>query len=128
MLDLRHPTEWGDDSASLGGEAVAAIARPETGITRYHINIADMHAPANANLDDAVAFIENSLSDPDARVYVHCRLGRERTGSVLAAYYGKTHGVTARAAVTELNHLGAVIAPNSGQLAAAEQWLRNRER
>ncbi|MBC8141030.1 MAG: dual specificity protein phosphatase family protein, partial [Armatimonadetes bacterium] len=107
----------------VGGEAVAALAGAGSAIARKHIALPDGGIPGDAEFGEAVAFLQTTLSDPDARVYVHCRLGRERTGAILAAYHAKAHGVSADEAVDALNAQGAAIAPNLSQMAATREWV-----
>lgn len=95
-------------------------------VTRKHIAIPDGGVPGETEFDEAVAFLQTTLTDPDARVYVHCRLGRERTGAILAAYHAKTHGVSADEAVDALNANGAAIHPTAGQMRATREWVERQ--
>ncbi|MBC8141196.1 MAG: ADP-ribosylglycohydrolase family protein [Armatimonadetes bacterium] len=123
VLDLRQSHEWGDGSGKVGGEAVAALAGAGSAIARKHIALPDGGIPGDAEFGEAIAFLQTTLSDPDARVYVHCRLGRERTGAILAAYHAKAHGVSADEAVEALNGQGARLSPTGGQMAATREWV-----
>ncbi len=126
VLDLRQPHEWGEGSAMFGGEAVDTLAGTGDGIRRKHIPIPDGGIPGKTEFAESVAFLETTLATPDTHVYVHCRLGRERTGAILAAYYAKSHGVSVEEAVTALNAQGAKIRPNHEQLEATREWIERQ--
>jgi len=128
ILDLRQPVEWGDGSAMIGSDAVAVLTKADSGMVRMHIAIPDGGIPGDTEFAKAVAFLEITLADPDARVYVHCRLGRERTGAILAAYHAKSHSVSVDEAVDTLNAQGAKIAPNYAQMAATREWVERQSR
>ena len=124
LLDLREPHEWGVRSSFVGGEAVAALTAPETGIVRENIAIGDGGVPTPKQFAAGCAFIENALhGNPDARVYVHCRMGLQRTAAILAAYYARAHGITAHEALNTLNEQGAILDPTAAQLRATREWI-----
>jgi hypothetical protein len=43
---------------------------------------------------------------PAARVYVHCRLGRDRTGTLVAVFRQARQGATPEAALAEMKQFG----------------------
>lgn len=62
-------------------------------IQNYHAPIADHYTPNEAILHTSLAFIEQSLSN-NQPIYVHCRGGIGRTGTILIAYYVLRCGLT----------------------------------
>jgi hypothetical protein len=119
VLDLRESHEW--SSPWIGQDAIDEMAA--RGIVRLHLPIVDCCAPSLETLDSAFDFIDDALDSPKARVYVHCRAGIERTGCVLAAWYGKKHGVGARTALRALQRQRSDLSPGWEQVAAVQQWL-----
>lgn len=81
VLDLREEHEW-RRPGRFGAEAVEALGA--RGVERRSLVVADLSPPTPAVLDAAVAWIDEVLAKSDAKVFVHCHAGRERTGSVLA--------------------------------------------
>ena len=121
VLDLREDHEW--QPPRFGAEAIAALAH--AGIERRSVVVQDIRAPTPAAFDEALAWIDTSLERPGALVYVHCRAGRERTGSILAAYIGTRTGVRLEHAVSWLHTRCATdLLPE--QYAATRTWLTQR--
>ena len=119
VLDLREPREWRAPKA--GQDALDEIDR--RGVSRRHIPITDFGAPSTEALDQAVAFIDGALSQADARVFVHCRAGLERTAAVLIAWYATAHGVDYGAALQQLRRGRAALAPVPDQEEVVRRWL-----
>src|SRR5207248_1781183 len=98
FLDLRQEHEW--QSPQYGMEALAAIER--RGLHRLHVPVRDAQAPSAGDLDQACGYLAKALADPEARVYVHCRGGQERTAAILAAFGGQRDGTSCAAALATL--------------------------
>src|SRR5207248_2523626 len=124
MLDLRQPWEW-EQTGRFGTDAIAAMGR--SGLRRLHLPVRDGSAPSPAELEAARAFVDEALADPEARVYVHCRAGRERTAAVLVASYACRHGVSYEEALTALRKRRPTLYPLHPQERALREWLRSRE-
>jgi hypothetical protein len=122
VLDLRERWEWAAPGR-FGGEAVAAFADAAAGIERLHLPVEDGGTPDGEGFARAVAFLDGAYTVPSGRAYVHCRLGRERTGAVLAAWRALRDGTTAAAALTALNAEGARLDPLPHQLRAAQEFV-----
>jgi len=121
VLDLREEQEW-RGPGRFGAEAVEELGR--RGVERHIVAVEDLSPPKPAALDDAVAWIEEVLANPGTKVFVHCRAGRERTGSVLAAVF------VARGVLLE-DALGIIkercgAAPLPAQVAAVRSWAAAR--
>jgi atypical dual specificity phosphatase len=86
VLELREEKEWW--RPRFGTEAVEALE----GWDRLHLPVVDTHAPSPEQFEAACAFLSSVEREPGARVYVHCRAGRERTASILTAYYARRSG------------------------------------
>ena len=57
--------------------------------------------------DEAFArFLKVVRENPDKKIFVHCRLGDDRTGMMIAAYRMAEEGWTADEAMTEMQHFG----------------------
>jgi protein-tyrosine phosphatase len=51
-------------------------------------------------------FIETRRENPGKKVFVHCRLGDDRTGMMIAAYRMGQQGWTAKEAMEEMHEFG----------------------
>lgn len=118
VLDLREEWEW--EPPRFGREALASLEPP---VIRRHIPVVDMGAPTPAQLDAAVAFLEEALQAPGSLVYVHCRAGAERTAAVLVAFHARRHGLGYDAALQELRSRRPALNPLPAQEAAVRRWL-----
>jgi protein-tyrosine phosphatase len=123
VLDLREESEW--SAPNPGGEAVGALER--LGVKRRSVPIPDFTAPGKAELAAACAFLEEALSDPAARVFVHCWAGRERSGTILTAFHARQRGLSCEAALAELQAGCPRLQPLAHQLAAVREWLAGHE-
>jgi len=63
--------------------------------------------------EEAHAFIEAAL-DADGVVFVHCMQGVSRSGTIVASYVMKTHGMTAEEAIRFVNSKRDIVNPNIG--------------
>ncbi|MGB8645530.1 MAG: ADP-ribosylglycohydrolase family protein [Anaerolineae bacterium] len=119
VLDLREPSEW--SSPRSGQQALDEIERRK--IPRANIRIADASGPGRGALDAAYDWMKQALADPQARVYVHCRAGIERTAVVLVAFYARAHRVSYRQALAELRGKRPALTPLQSQERAVKAWL-----
>lgn len=122
VLDLRQEREW-KGAGRQGAAAVAAFA--QLGVERLALPIADGEAPDPVTLDLAVEFIEQATRSPTAKgcVYVHCRAGIERTGTILLAYLAKRDGQSVTRTLEALAGPERPYAPLPWQVAAVRRWL-----
>lgn len=124
VLDLREPSEW-NRPGIFGGEAVDAMA--PFGITRRNVPIADFSAPSAAALTEAADWIDQILDpvrgDRAARLFVHCRAGIERTGTILTAWRCRREGESFEVALAALRGEGWPANPLAHQRTAAQAWL-----
>lgn len=56
--------------------------------------------------DVFVAFLKLLQKNPDKKIFVHCRLGDDRTGMMIASYRMATEGWSADEAMLEMEHFG----------------------
>jgi atypical dual specificity phosphatase len=70
---------------------VAAYAR--AGIEQLHIPTVDFTAPTRAHVVRAVAFMQEQIGQ-GRRVYVHCKAGRARSGTVVLCWLIAARGMT----------------------------------
>lgn len=123
ILDLREAWEYAPPRR--GEEALNSLV--ERGILRAHIPVRDMGALTPADLDACIAFMEETLSAPDARLYLHCRAGRERSGSVAVAWYAHKHGIGYEAALSRLQQIRPSLCPLPAQEHALRVWLNSTD-
>lgn len=119
ILDLRETSEW--SAPHLGLDAVEAM--DGAGITRLHLPVVDMNAPCRADFDAAWAWIESVLGDPNAKIYLHCRAGMERTAAIVGALEAKRAGLSFDEALAKLKRKRSIFAPLPPQRRAARAWL-----
>jgi protein-tyrosine phosphatase len=123
ILDLREPQEW-SSVGRFGSEALREIEA--CGIIRLNIPVRDITPPEDADFTKAAEFLDEALAEPESRVYVHCRYGRERTGTVLMAWRALRDGTTCDAALAALNAAGAHLSPLPHQQREAHRWLARK--
>ena len=119
ILDLREAREW--KPPKFGHLALQAIE--QNGLVRLHLEVLDMNAPKPETFDAACHFIAETLSQTDAKIYVHCRAGMERTAAILVAYYAKTNSVSYENALQELKKGRPILALLPAQEKAARLWI-----
>jgi protein-tyrosine phosphatase len=122
VVDLREPREW--TAPWEGQDALDAIA--ERGIVRLNLPVEDVHPPTLETLDAAVAFIASALARPDARVYVHCRAGMERTAGVLVAWRAAHEREDYDTALEAVRAQRPVLCPLPRQEDVVREWIRTR--
>ena len=76
VVDLRRENEDGEHSTAAEAKAVQAA-----GMRYVNVPMNGIVAPQEAD----IAKVLNLLNGPDP-VFVHCRLGKDRTGTVIACY------------------------------------------
>ncbi len=123
VLDLREETEWAPPR--FGADAIEAMAK--MGITRLHLPIEDMGAPQPQDFDRAVAWIEKALAQSNAKVYLHCRAGMERTAAMAIAFWIAREGISYDAAFRNLRGKRAIFQPLPTQERAVKDWMANRK-
>ena len=99
VREVALPSEWFD-----GGD-----------IDYLHLQVEDFGAPTIEELDQAVDFIDQKISN-GRPVMVHCAAGKGRTGAVIAAYLVKKQSLTAERAIAKLRG----IRPGSVQSVSQE--------
>jgi atypical dual specificity phosphatase len=125
-----------DDLRWLREQGIGAILSltetplPAEALLRYdllalHLPIDDQTAPTQADLLDALDFIDQQQI-AGRGVLVHCRIGEGRTGSILAAYLIR-QGATPEQSLARLRAIraGAISAPAQQEALAA--FARRRD-
>lgn len=121
VVDLREPSEWSGPNR-LGEDAVRAIA--EAGLERVQYSTPDRDAPPPERVGTVVDWIDRALERPGSRVYVHCRAGVERTGTVILAWYAWREDLDLEPARAELARRAPRLGPLRHQVDAVASWLR----
>jgi protein tyrosine/serine phosphatase len=75
----------------------------QLGIRYEHIPMRVMSAPRPADIEQALSLL---LRDPNAKIYVHCLRGKDRTGTVIACYRIQHDGWDSRRALAEAKDYG----------------------
>jgi len=121
VLDLREEHEWRGPGL-FGVEAVEELGK--RGVDRLNVVVEDLSPPTPAVLTETVAWIERVLKEAGTKVFVHCRAGRERTGSVLAALL-MSRGMPMEHALLALRER-CDAAPLPAQVKALRAWAADR--
>lgn len=119
VLDLREPHECGD--GRFGREAIEEIEA--CGLQRVSLPVTDLGAPTDETLAAACQFLDEALKDENARIYVHCRAGLERTAAILVAFHASRHGTSYEEALEKLREGRPALRPLPGQKQAVMNWL-----
>lgn len=123
VLDLREESEW--SAPRFGAQALDAMAK--MGISRLHLPIVDMGAPGALDIDRAVAWIDKALAQSNAKVYLHCRAGMERTAAIAIAFWVAREGISYDAAFRNLKGKRAIFQPLPAQERAVKTWMAARK-
>ena len=123
VLDLREEAEW--SAPRFGAPAVEAMAK--MGINRMHLPVADRGAPDALDFDRAVAWIDKALAQSNAKVYLHCRAGMERTAAIAIAFWVAREGISYDAAFRNLKGKRAILQPLPNQERAVKAWMAGRK-
>lgn len=112
--------EWLVDQGIKSVVTVREVALPSewfdgSDIEYLHLQVEDFGAPTIEELDQAVDFIDQEISN-GRPVMVHCAAGKGRTGAVIAAYLVKKQSLTAERAIAKLRG----IRPGSVQSVSQE--------
>ena len=94
----------------------------EHGLTWLHHPIVDFGIPDPAGLERTIAWMKAEVEE-GRPVVVHCHAGLGRTGTVLAAYLGRVHGVQAGAAIEKVRALRPHSIETRGQQDFVRQFL-----
>lgn len=121
ILDLRRSAEYLDGPCYHAGQACET-----RGLRRHHIPLCDDDAPSCAEIGTAIACIREVLADQDRGLFVHCRAGVDRAGSVLVAWFAFEHDLTFGEALSLLRERRAMLAPTQEQEVAIRRWLKLR--
>jgi ADP-ribosyl-[dinitrogen reductase] hydrolase len=124
VLDLRESREWA--GPKFGIEALDEVER--LGLQRLHVPVCDTKPPTSEDLDHAYRFLEATLTKENARVYVHCRAGMERTAAILVAYYARHNGVSYEEALAFVKRGRPVLGPLPDQEKVVRRWLNTSPR
>ena len=99
VREVALPSDWFD-----GGD-----------IDYLHLQVEDFGAPTIEELDQAVDFIDQQISNGRPAM-VHCAAGKGRTGTVLAAYLVKKQNLSAEQAIEKVRN----VRPGSVQSVSQE--------
>ena len=91
-----------DDEHEQTEEAEARAA----GFQYFNIPMARLGRPSDKTIEDVLALLNKSENQP---VFVHCKLGSDRTGTVIAIYRMEHDGWTSEQAKAEAKHYGMNI-------------------
>jgi protein tyrosine/serine phosphatase len=88
---------------------IALLEHERALAAKYGVKLIDLPLPFG--VDPPPEMVERFLSTvdaatPEARVYVHCRLGRDRTGTMVAVYRQARQGMSGDAALAEMRQFG----------------------
>lgn len=117
VREVPLPIEW------FGNLVKSPFKDNKNEINYLHVKVEDYGAPSLEQLDDTVEYIRTQMGHGKP-VMVHCAAGRGRTGTVLAAYLIKEHGLDAEEALLKIRRLR----PGSVQSETQEKCIEQYER
>ena len=88
-----------EDGLALSEEAEARAA----GLRYFNVPLKRAGRPTDQQVEQALAILNTAGNQP---VFVHCRLGADRTGLIIAVYRITHDGWTSERAKAEANHFG----------------------
>lgn len=92
----------GDDDRARVEETEARAA----GLRYFNVPLDDFGRPSNERIERVLAIIDAPENQP---VFVHCKRGADRTGTVIAVYRIEHNGWTSERAQAEANHYGMAL-------------------
>ena len=108
-----QPTQEGFEAlAKMGVDIIVDGRGDRTGSEGNEVGKLGMHYVAipwhcpSPNDDVFVRFLKVLQENPNKKVFVHCRLGEDRTGMMVAAYRMATQGWTSDEAMQEMHLFG----------------------
>jgi membrane-associated phospholipid phosphatase len=102
-------------------------ARPFLSVAYFHLPVLDLTAPSQAQLADAVRFIEAHAVD--GNVYVHCKIGYSRSAGVVGAWLlasGRAGNVDD--AIDQMRAVRSAIVIRPEIRVALDEFARQRDR
>lgn len=96
VIDLRREGEDGEHSTAAEAQAVEAL-----GMRYVHVPMKGLSAPSDAQMNKVLALLTSG-----EKVFVHCKKGKDRTGTVIACYRISNQGWQNRKALDEAKSLG----------------------
>lgn len=91
-----------DDEHARAEERVVRAA----GLNYFHVQLDTVGRPSDAEVERALAIINAPENQP---VFVHCKRGKERTGTIIAIYRITHDGWTSEAAQREADRYGMLF-------------------
>ena len=102
-LGIKTIVNLRDDDQHAGAEEIDARA---AGLRYFNVPIGKVGRPAEERIARVLAIINAPENQP---VFVHCRRGADRTGTVIAIYRIEHYGWTSEKAKSEASHYGMAL-------------------
>lgn len=93
----------------------------DTKIEHYFLEWRDMGSPDSSKIEKMLAVVKAFIDRTNRAVVFHCYAGKGRTGTAIAAYLIKYHGLTGQQAIEKVRS----IRPGSVETREQERWLVN---
>lgn len=95
-------------------------------IPHLQLSLPDMKCLSNDQFDQGIEFIEEQKAK-GRQIYVHCKAGRGRSASLVAAYYAEKYKLDVESALKKIRDKRPLSAPSKKQIQSIVNYFKNKK-